>query len=152
MTASDLIQPKVPYTQKPERILILGWNWRGDKIIRELDHYLVEGSEIVVIANGGSVKKEVKHLKKELGNLKISFNEGDITDRKTLDELEITKYKHIIILCYSDTLSPQRADAHTLVTLLHLRDIAEKTGKSFSHGQRNDRYPQPQSGRRDPCR
>jgi hypothetical protein len=87
---------------------------------------------VVVIADAGSAKKEVKQLKKGMSKLKISFDEGDITDRKTLDDLEITRYKHVIILCYSDTLSPQRADAHTLVTLLHLRDIAEKTGKSFS--------------------
>ncbi len=120
------------FPPKPERILILGWNWRGEKITRELDHYLSEDSEVVVISDDNSVKKQVKSVKKDLQKIKIHFEEGDITDRKTLDDLNITSYEHIIILCYSDTLSPQRADAHTLVTLLHLRDMAEKSGKRFS--------------------
>jgi hypothetical protein len=38
----------------------------------------------------------------------------------------------VIILCYSETLEAQRADAKTLVTLLHLREIAEAVGTRFS--------------------
>ena len=35
-------------------------------------------------------------------------------------------------MCYSDELDAQRADARTLVTLLHLRDIADRTGVRFT--------------------
>ena len=35
-------------------------------------------------------------------------------------------------MAYSDLLDHQRADGKTLVTLLHLRDIAAKTGRPFS--------------------
>ena len=35
-------------------------------------------------------------------------------------------------MAYSDLLDQQRADGKTLVTLLHLRDIAAKTGRAFS--------------------
>ena len=40
-------------------------------------------------------------------------------------------YDHVIVLAYS-TLEPQEADAKTLVTLLHLRDMAEKDETPFS--------------------
>jgi hypothetical protein len=38
----------------------------------------------------------------------------------------------VIVLCYSDTMDAQRADALTLVTLLHLRDIVARDGASFT--------------------
>ena len=38
----------------------------------------------------------------------------------------------MIVLCYSDILSTQRADARTLVTLLHLRDMVDRSGVPFT--------------------
>ena len=38
----------------------------------------------------------------------------------------------MIVLCYSDTLDAQQADARTLITLLHLRDIKAKQKAAFS--------------------
>jgi len=49
-----------------------------------------------------------------------------------LDSLHLEEYSHIIILCYCDELDPQKADAKTLITLLHLRDIEQRSGKTFS--------------------
>jgi hypothetical protein len=57
--------------------------------------------------------------------------EGDIRDRELLEKLEVTEYDHVIVLAYSH-LEVQEADAITLVTLLHLRDIAEKDETPFS--------------------
>ncbi len=49
-----------------------------------------------------------------------------------LESLNLQKYNHIIILCYSDTLGVQEADSRTLITLLHLRNISETLGREFS--------------------
>jgi hypothetical protein len=40
-------------------------------------------------------------------------------------------YNHVIVLA-SSTLEPQESDAKTLVTLLHLRDMAGRDAKAFS--------------------
>jgi len=56
---------------------------------------------------------------------------GDTTSRGTLEELKIETYRHVIVLAY-DHLETQRADAKTLVTLLHLREIADRFGHPFS--------------------
>jgi hypothetical protein len=56
---------------------------------------------------------------------------GDTTDRRTLDGLRAETYRHVIVLAY-DHLEPQKADARTLITLLHLRDIAERYEHPFS--------------------
>ena len=47
-------------------------------------------------------------------------------------KLNPANYQHVIVLCYSDTLDAQQADARTLITLLHLRDIKAKQKADFS--------------------
>jgi threonine dehydrogenase-like Zn-dependent dehydrogenase len=39
----------------------------------------------------------------------------------------VTAYDHVIVLAYAN-LGSQRADAKTLITLLHLREMADRTG------------------------
>ena len=62
------------------------------------------------------------------------------------------RYQHIIMLCYSDRFDAQQADARTLITLLHLRDIGSRAGRQLLHRQRDARQPQPQPGRGHPGR
>jgi len=85
-----------------------------------------------VVADVPEAEAEIARRCDHLKNQAVTFQQGDITDRRTLDSLDIATYKHVIILCYSDTLAPQAADARTLMTLLHLRDIQQKGSGRFS--------------------
>ena len=116
----------------PERTLILGWNRRGCAIINELDNYVAAGSEIIVVAEIDTPQTEIAKYCANVRNQKITFREADTTDRSTLDSLEVTAFSHVIVLAYSDALAPQQADARTLITLLHLRNIEETSGKPVS--------------------
>jgi voltage-gated potassium channel Kch len=116
---------------KPEKALILGWNRSGATIIRELDNYVAKGSQVTVVSDIYELDKQIKLDSGKLVNQKIVVKEGDIRDRDLLEELEASEYDHVIVLAYSH-LEPQEADAITLVTLLHLRDIAEKDETPFS--------------------
>ena len=49
-----------------------------------------------------------------------------------LDALDVARYQHVLVVSPTDRYDPQRADARTLVTLLHLRDIATAVGHPFS--------------------
>ena len=57
-------------------------------------------------------------------NLDITWDRSDTTSRAALDALNAHTFDHILVLA-SSTLEAQRADAKTLITLLHLRDIAD---------------------------
>lgn len=116
---------------KPERCLILGWNRSGCIIVRELDGYVAKGSQLLIVSNVEDLEKQIQREVGKLKNQKLEVMEGDIRDRALLDELEVTEYDHVIVLAYSQ-LEVQEADAITLVTLLHLRDIAEKDETPFS--------------------
>jgi len=122
------IQAKPAAAPAPERTLILGWNDRGVISSRNWTINVAPGSQATVVANIADFGRRVAETK----NQSVTFKEGDTTDRHTLDALDIPAFDHIIVLSYSDLDDAQRADAQTLITLLHLRDMSERTGKDFS--------------------
>jgi len=117
---------------RAEQILILGWNENALRIIEELDHYVAPGSKVAIASDLPEAKLELKHIQRSLRNLTPALVEEDITDRATLDSLLSEDYPHVILLSDRTMEDVQKADANTLITLLHLRNIAELTGKSFS--------------------
>ncbi|MEW6092595.1 MAG: potassium transporter TrkA, partial [Chloroflexota bacterium] len=122
---------------RAEKCLIMGWNRCANTIVRELNNYVAKGSRVLVVADP-SVSDEVRHVERairqccgRLSNQKVDFMEGDTTDRTLLEEIKAADYDHVIVLSYAG-LEVQEADAKTLVTLLHLRDIAERDETPFS--------------------
>jgi voltage-gated potassium channel Kch len=128
----DAIVDYVPRQAGTEHVLILGWNWRAPIVINELDRYVAPGSKVTVVAGWADAASEIECRCGELDNLTAEFIEGDTTDRQVLDELPLGEYAKVIVLSYSDLLDTQKADAHTLITLLHLRDCAEQKACSLS--------------------
>ena len=119
-------------TTASESALILGWNHRGQAIVRELNNYAPPGSQVLIVADSNEIENQMSSCCAELINLQIDFRNGDITSRSLLDSLNLKQFNHLILLCYSDTLEVQQADAKTLITLLHLRDIATRKDCHFS--------------------
>ncbi|NTU70966.1 MAG: potassium transporter TrkA [Coriobacteriia bacterium] len=109
----------------PERALILGWNVSGPAITHELDAYVSPGSSLTVVSRFTDVEEQIMRSGGELVNQKLTVLTADIRNREMLEQLEAAGYDHVIVLAYRD-LGAQAADAITLVTLLHLRDIADR--------------------------
>ena len=126
------IQSGTPTERGPERTLIIGWNWRGMTVVRQLDAYVAPGSTVTVMAQHETVEADVANLAGELRNQEVSFRPIDIQNRDALELLWAESYDHAVVLAYSDTLEDQRADALTLLTLLYLRSMADKRGREFS--------------------
>jgi voltage-gated potassium channel Kch len=116
-----------PRTEKPERTLILGWNDRAPTMIGQLDRYVPPGSEITVVAPEDS---GLPNRFDGLTHLSAEFRAGNTSDRRALEALEVPSYDHVIVLSYSGGFGD--ADSRALVSLLHLREIAERSGRSFS--------------------
>lgn len=120
-----------PVKPKPEKCLIIGWNRSGTTIVRELDNYVAKGSQVTVVADIYNIEKQIKAQGGKLKNQTLVVEEGETTDRDLLNRINVQDYDHVIVLAYN-TVEPQEADAKTLVTLLHLRDMAEKDETPFS--------------------
>lgn len=115
----------------PERTLILGWNDKTTAVIRELDNYVAPGSEITVVRRADIGEPNWQGLAAELQRQRLQVIEGDIASRAVLDAVRVAQYHHIIVMSYNQ-LPIQEADAQTLISLLHLRNIAEASGKPLN--------------------
>lgn len=115
----------------PERTLILGWNSRGPSVVRELDQYVHPGSRVEVVADNDG-PASLTGGRQPLANCELDVQRASTTDRGVLDGLGVPGCDRVIVLCYSDELDAQSADARTLVTLLHLRDICDRSGADVS--------------------
>jgi hypothetical protein len=106
----------------------------------ELDNYVGPGSSVLVVADRASIPEAPQNAHmlpaRSFTNLSVSFRRGDTSDREVLDGLQVGRYDHIIVLsdvaADGGALDPQRADARTLITLLHLRDISDKANQDLS--------------------
>lgn len=58
----------------------------------------------------------------------MEIRQADTTSRPVLESLDVAGYNHILVLADRGQPNAQATDARTLVTLLHLRDIAERSG------------------------
>ncbi|WP_433478595.1 CASTOR/POLLUX-related putative ion channel [Spirillospora sp. CA-142024] len=111
----------------PERTLMLGWNHRAPKIIELLDEFLAPGSALVVAAP----RADPTGVLAPAANLKIGFVRAEPTERPSLESLDIGSFQHVVVLSESG-YDREHADARTLVTLLHLRDMEDALGDPFA--------------------
>ncbi|HEX2208046.1 MAG TPA: hypothetical protein VHG93_10225 [Longimicrobium sp.] len=137
----EAIRTATPAAAAPERTLVLGWNERAGTLLRELDNYVGPGSLVQVVADRPVIAEvppgEDGPPARAFRNLRVHFRRGDTSDREVLDGLSVESYDHIVVLSdlprrNGHAPDPQQADARTLVTLLHLRDIADRLDQDFS--------------------
>jgi ion channel POLLUX/CASTOR len=129
---SLIVAAKEKFAVASEKTLILGWNPQGATIINELEQYVSPGSSVVIVANDEGIPEMLKRECAGVSKQKLEFRLGETTDRRTLEGLDATNADHVIVLAYREQLAVQQADAKTLITLLHLREIADKAGKDMS--------------------
>ena len=103
--------------ESPSRALLIGWNERATAVVRELDAYAEPGSELILLTEFGTPDLP------PLTNLTSRLERGRTTDRATLQQHVHAGLDQVIVLCYSEQFPIQQADARTLVTLLHVREI-----------------------------
>lgn len=117
-------------TDKAEHTLILGWNDRVCNIIQLLDQYVALGSTVTVVAEFPAAEVDLSRETLKLQKQTVHYQQGDPTDREVLETLNLIEYNHAVVLCNS-LLDAEQADAQTLVTLLHLRDISNHHHHNF---------------------
>ncbi|HUQ44283.1 MAG TPA: potassium transporter TrkA [Candidatus Limnocylindria bacterium] len=122
----------IPTPIARETTLMLGWNQRVLQIAREIDAYVAPRSGLTVVSDDPAAAAHVEALRSGLVNQALTFVPKSPTSREVLDSLNVATYQHVLVVSPTDRYDAQRADARTLVTLLHLRDIAQIVGHPFS--------------------
>jgi voltage-gated potassium channel Kch len=123
-----------------EKILILGWNEKAPIIIDEIRNFISSDTAITVVCSkdllleskeaGINFLKDKKYFM-DLKDSNIRFIDGDINDHEVLLTQVRQGFGHVIVLAYPG-IDIQETDSITLMSLIHLRDIAEKNNLKFS--------------------
>jgi len=120
------------HARTPDRAdatLILGWNNHSPTIVRLLDRYLPAGSRLTVAAPALPHAHTARLA--AVTNVSVAIVEADPTERVDLEALQPGQFQHVVVLADDET-GNERADARTLVTLLHLRDIKQRHGHGYA--------------------
>ena len=115
-----------------ERILILGWNRRGPMIASELSKYVKPGSLLTVAGDTPGFAEEIATMPLGGKNLKVEAKVVDTSHAASIEGLDPVSYDSVMVLGYSDHMEAQSADTRTLITLLHLRKLSERSGEHIS--------------------
>ena len=127
--ATALVEATARPSRQVERTLVLGASDRVELVLRELDAYVAPGSETLVVGESDERWARAERRLGSLVNMKVRWRSGDVTDRDTLDALDVPGFDQALVLAETGKRTPNMADARTLVSLLHLRDIARRSGK-----------------------
>lgn len=100
-----------------ERILIVGWNALGAKILHELDQFVAPGSKADILTDATLARP----TEREIGGL-TNIGATVTATEDEADELPrlaaTVRYSSVIILGYKQGLSPSDADARSLLAML----------------------------------
>lgn len=114
-----------PVARAPERILVCGTSSKLGDMLRELDRYVLPGSEawLMPARDREAFTAFVEAETSGLENLRLRFVEGDPT---MPDDLRRVVSSDIAVaLIVADTSMPaEEADAKTVITVLLLRDLS----------------------------
>jgi voltage-gated potassium channel Kch len=129
-TSMFIKEPVIP--AKPERTLLLGWNRRAPMIATELSRFVAPGSVLTIVADTSDLANKTAGIVLASDNLALDVRIANSSSRSVIRALDPLSYDHVLVLGYNEDLDPQPADTRTLVTLLHLRQIAEEAGRRAS--------------------
>jgi voltage-gated potassium channel Kch len=128
----SLIRAAQPKAVQPEKTLLLGWNRRAPIVVHEWSRFVAPGSLLTLVADVDGLEAMAAELQIANGNLQLDVRQGDSSSHTLLRELKPLDYDHILVMGYNEHMPAQAADTRTLVTLLHLRRIADEAGRHAS--------------------
>ncbi|NJD28508.1 MAG: potassium transporter TrkA, partial [Chloroflexi bacterium] len=91
-----------PQEPRPEATLVLGWNHRVSQVAREIDGYVAPGSSLTLVTDDPAAAAAVASLEAGLVNQSLKFLARSTTSREVLDELEVVRFQHILVVSPTD--------------------------------------------------
>lgn len=117
--AAPAVEPSI---LRPVRIAMVGWSSFGAKVLRELDEFLPMGSTVEVVVDA-DLTDPTAIRGSDLKHASVAVRSGADGQQELRRLAEGAVPDQIIVLGYRDSLSPDDADARTLLTLLNLRRV-----------------------------
>lgn len=132
------------YIEKPKKVLVLGFSKKLFRVITEASCFLADGSQICVVIPQGFAfhRYHAGYNYEQLKSMYLDENPNqkwlepmveyaDIYDAYFIKKKIKTYHPDSVIVLSDPLLTYEEADARTLLLLLILKDIIDKTGSHF---------------------
>jgi voltage-gated potassium channel Kch len=119
-----------PREEPAETTLVLGWSDKTATVLRSLDDFAPHGSRAEIVALNPPDEERLKREIAGFARLTVSARTGDSADAAVLESLGLERFDRVIVMC-DDRDDWDRADGRVLLSLIHLREIAQRTGARF---------------------
>ncbi len=118
---------------KSHRIALLNWTTKTAIILEKLCSYLSKGSELCVFVSSKVPEMGLSKatLAEDYPDVKISMNEIDLNDLKSLNEIKPQNFDSILILSPGGT-TIEEMDAYVISLLIRIRQILIKSNGAKS--------------------
>ncbi len=126
-TVSLALKKKIE--ERPETVVVIGRNRLLNKVLLELDDFVVEDSKVILVDQG--IKAGEVTVQSRLKNLEIQLMDIDVGEIDQLNKLMEYDIDYILLLS-DDMKEEEESDARTLVNLINIRDIIQKEKRKFS--------------------
>lgn len=118
-----------PPPEEPARLLMLGWNRRAPLVVEQLRRTARPGSVLEVVTDRAVPGPRAAEPGREPGErLSLRLRSAALSRPETLLGLDLAPYDGLVVLGPDPGDGPDRPDDWTLVTLLALRLLQERTG------------------------
>lgn len=108
-------------TVRPLKVLMVGWSNLAPRVLEELDEFLPKGSRVDVVVDPEFVDPEAARQQHETVNATVEIRTFSGGPERLGELLGDTDYAQAVLLGYREGISPDDADARTLLTLMALR-------------------------------
>lgn len=125
------IVTSVPPVDPPEATLLLGWNMQTANVLQSLDDFAPPGSSAEIVALNPPDESWLQEASTGFKRLSVTMRQGDSVDAALLESLELDRFDRVIAVC-EESVDHDHADGRVLLSLIHLREISQRTGADFS--------------------
>ncbi|MFJ8510908.1 NAD-binding lipoprotein [Streptomyces avermitilis] len=119
-----------PPPEDAAHLLLLGWNRRAPLVVNQLRRTAPPGSVLDVVTDR-AVPGPGREPETGAARLAVRFQSADLSRPETLLGLDLAPYDGLIVLGPEPGDGPDHPDDRTLVTLLALRLLEERTGREM---------------------
>ncbi|MEU0134519.1 NAD-binding lipoprotein [Streptomyces sp. NPDC006296] len=115
---------------RPARLLLLGWNRRAPLVVDQLRRAARPGSVLDVVTDSAVPgPRQPEPGEGAPSDRDVRFRSAALSRPETLLGLDLTPYDGLVVLAPDQDGGPDHPDDWTLVTLLALRLLEERTGR-----------------------
>ncbi|WP_299535949.1 CASTOR/POLLUX-related putative ion channel [uncultured Streptomyces sp.] len=116
---------------RARRLLLLGWNRRAPRVLAQLALHAAPGSVLDVVTGQRRGSAVAAAAAAAGGTLPVVLRAGDPALHETIDALDVDAYDSVMVLGPDRRPGLDGPDDRTLVTLLLLRAVEQRTGRGL---------------------